>query len=227
MKALKTLLPAAVLAAGLAVAASANATVQIGYSVNGGSITTAATGANNASISGLTIGVFNVNDLSAVAFNNPLFLTSSAIDTDTTGAGFIDIFVTETGLANATDSGGSFRSGVTTNFLVGGVTLTSSTFASASNQLWTGTLLASHLFTGAGPESGSSVNGFVANGGTGFYSITEQYHLVSTGAGGGASSTISMLAVPEPATWGLMIMGFGGIGALVRGRRARPMAATA
>ncbi|MDB5425753.1 MAG: hypothetical protein JWQ29_3169 [Phenylobacterium sp.] len=28
--------------------------------------------------------------------------------------------------------------------------------------------------------------------------------------------------VPEPATWGLMILGFGGIGALARRRRARP-----
>ena len=31
-------------------------------------------------------------------------------------------------------------------------------------------------------------------------------------------------AVPEPATWGMMILGFGGIGALIRRRRATPAA---
>jgi hypothetical protein len=34
-------------------------------------------------------------------------------------------------------------------------------------------------------------------------------------------------AVPEPATWLMMILGFGGIGALIRRRRAMPVAATA
>ena len=33
-------------------------------------------------------------------------------------------------------------------------------------------------------------------------------------------------AVPEPATWGLMILGFGGVGAAIR-RRRRPLAAFA
>lgn len=33
------------------------------------------------------------------------------------------------------------------------------------------------------------------------------------------STTISALSVPEPATWGLMIVGFGGVGAVLRRRR--------
>jgi MSHA biogenesis protein MshQ len=33
------------------------------------------------------------------------------------------------------------------------------------------------------------------------------------------STTISAVAVPEPTTWGLMIIGFGGIGAVIRHRR--------
>jgi hypothetical protein len=34
-------------------------------------------------------------------------------------------------------------------------------------------------------------------------------------------------SVPEPASWALMILGFGGVGATLRRRRAQPMAATA
>jgi hypothetical protein len=34
-------------------------------------------------------------------------------------------------------------------------------------------------------------------------------------------------SVPEPATWAMMILGFGGVGALLRHRRPRPRAALA
>jgi len=53
----------------------------------------------------------------------------------------------------------------------------------------------------------------------------EQTLIVSgTSAGNGSySGTIAFAprAVPEPATWGLMILGFGGIGAMTRSRRRR------
>lgn len=56
--------------------------------------------------------------------------------------------------------------------------------------------------------------------------------LVISGSGGPAATfggTVSFVlrptsAIPEPATWGLMIVGFGGIGGLLRRRRA-PLAA--
>lgn len=47
-------------------------------------------------------------------------------------------------------------------------------------------------------------------------------HLIVTGDGvasAGWAGTASFVPVPEPATWGLMIMGFGGVGALLRNRR--------
>jgi hypothetical protein len=50
-------------------------------------------------------------------------------------------------------------------------------------------------------SSGKSLNNFAANGGGNF----------------------SFQAVPEPLTWGLMIMGFGGIGLTLRARRRRPL----
>jgi len=40
-----------------------------------------------------------------------------------------------------------------------------------------------------------------------------------------AHYTLDVLAVPEPASWGMMIGGFGMIGAAARRRRARPIAA--
>ena len=54
-----------------------------------------------------------------------------------------------------------------------------------------------------------------------------QQHLVvsgTTGASGAYAGTISFAAVPEPATWGLMIVGFGGIGGLLRSRRRQGLA---
>ena len=47
-------------------------------------------------------------------------------------------------------------------------------------------------------------------------------------ATGGVTGTVgggTLIAVPEPATWAMMITGFGGVGALLR--RRRTMAATA
>lgn len=52
-------------------------------------------------------------------------------------------------------------------------------------------------------------------------------HLVVTGTGGASASWSgvgSFAPVPEPATWGLMIVGFGGVGALLRSRRRQAVA---
>src|SRR5262249_53939375 len=47
------------------------------------------------------------------------------------------------------------------------------------------------------------------------FSLTERYHIVAKGAGSELSTitTSTNAGVPEPATWALMIAGFGGIGA--------------
>ncbi|HLZ75537.1 PEPxxWA-CTERM sorting domain-containing protein [Phenylobacterium sp.] len=54
-----------------------------------------------------------------------------------------------------------------------------------------------------GAHTGDALESFKANGGGNF----------------------SFLAVPEPATWGLMLVGFGGMGAMLRRRRATAVAA--
>ena len=65
---------------------------------------------------------------------------------------------------------------------------------------------------------------FNATIGAGPHSIHVHGNVVSTGSGQDAASysgtlNLSPVAVPEPATWGLMIMGFGGMGAVLRRRR--------
>ena len=60
--------------------------------------------------------------------------------------------------------------------------------------------------------------------GAGTHSINVHGAVLTTGAGQKAASysgtlNLSPVVVPEPATWGLMIMGFGGVGAMIRTRR--------
>lgn len=58
-----------------------------------------------------------------------------------------------------------------------------------------------------------TVNGY--SGGNGTYSGTLAFSLVPGGA------------VPEPASWALMLVGFGGVGAILRNQRRRPAMAVA
>jgi hypothetical protein len=44
-------------------------------------------------------------------------------------------------------------------------------------------------------------------------------HLKNFTAQSASGSFDAQIAVPEPATWGLMLVGFGGMGALLRNRR--------
>jgi len=53
-------------------------------------------------------------------------------------------------------------------------------------------------------------------GGTANYTVYDNVTFGSATPGGGG-------AVPEPATWAMMLVGFGAVGAAVRRRRRRPM----
>lgn len=60
--------------------------------------------------------------------------------------------------------------------------------------------------------------------GAGAHTITVKGNAFNTGAGPNAASysgtlNLASIGVPEPATWGLMIVGFGGVGAVLRRRR--------
>lgn len=54
---------------------------------------------------------------------------------------------------------------------------------------------------------------------TGPWSETVQYHLAFGGGNSGNfNGTANLTAVPEPATWGLMLLGFGAMGGMLRTR---------
>jgi hypothetical protein len=228
MKALKTLLATAAFGAAMAVAASASATVFIGVSTDdGATITLVATGATNAGVLGATYGAFTINNLSGTQGILPDLLNSNSLNTSSSLAGMLDIYVTDTDFAASTGANG-FISGFTSLPMPEGWSLTESTYVNAGNTTpysggigsssvagFQGTPMAAQTFTGLGSVSIGSLSPAV---GPGPYSITEQYHVVATGAGS-ANGTIDVFAIPEPTTWALMIVGFGGVGAMVRSRR--------
>jgi hypothetical protein len=226
MRTLRTLLPATALAAGLAVGASANATIFIGVSTdNGATITIVATDPTNtnAAVSGQAYGTFKINNISATGdVALPDLLSSNSLNTSSTSAGTLDVYILETDLLASSDTGG-FISSLTSNKLTGGLSVTESIFFDAldTSVVSAGVGEGSHLFT----TIGTSVISHAAHP-AGLYALTEQYHMVSTGSGT-ANSTIDVTSVPEPATWGLMLVGFGGLGAMLRSNRRRNVALTA
>jgi hypothetical protein len=222
MKALKTLLATAAFGSALAVSAAANATIFIGISHDGGLIQTVATDPTNtlASFSSLAaFGAFTVNDIGATGdLLLPDLLNSHSLNTSTSAAGgFLDVYVLETDLPAPTGANG-FISSMTSNVLTGGLTFTGSTFVDATNS---GVYAAGVNISGPTTftaDGGTAKIGSLTPVGPGSYSITEHYHIFAPGAGN-ANTTIDVFAIPEPTTWALMIMGFGGVGAMVRSRR--------
>jgi hypothetical protein len=72
-----------------------------------------------------------------------------------------------------------------------------------------------------------------ANGGPGSTSIATQYRsfptntLVENYNGDYIAANWSLTAVPEPATWAMMLIGFGAVGFMLRGSRQKSLASTA
>ena len=219
MKALNKFLCAAGAALAFAAAATAaDATVYIGVSTNGGaSITQVASGADSALYSG-SQGVFNINLVSGANGINPVLLGSTTNNTTSTGAGSIDIYVSGTDFSTTEQQ---FLSGFTTNFLPTGWTVTETNYVDTSNTLtWGGTVVGQTTFTGApGLQTASVFNPTVS----GPFSVTQRYTITATGSGQ-QLSTINLAAVPEPGVWALMLLGFGGVGAMLRTNRRRALA---
>jgi len=218
MKALKTLLPAAALAAGLAVAATANATIFIGVAVNGGAIQTVALDTTNTSAGVLNFSLdsFTINNISAIGPVLPVdLLSSQSLNTSSTTAGILDVFITETNVPANLVHGGLVSS-LTSNILPAGWSLSELTFLDFANTsvYGAGLLLAAHQFDSIGTSVIGATVQPVAS-----FALTEQYHIVSTGSGT-ANSTIDIASVPEPAAWALMILGFAGVGTNLRRRRS-------
>lgn len=85
-----------------------------------------------------------------------------------------------------------------------------------------------YVGTAAGGSAGVDIDPYLTNPGQTFsyVKVTDMNGLGAFNAGADidAIGAISTLAVPEPASWALMIMGFGMAGAVTRSRRRRALA---
>ena len=205
------LLAAASLIATAAVSVPANAAVFIGLQqagTNGGAITQVATGSNFAEFSG-SYGTFEINAASVSDGPLPDLLDGLAQNRNSGGTGgVIRVFITRTNILGTPTA---FKSAFTANNFTGGASATVESFYSASNQLWTGTLLATRSFTSGGFFE--QTNNVAPN--AGLYSLTTVF-TVNAPAVGGSRLTAVVTAVPEPATWAMMVGGFGLLGAASR-----------
>ncbi len=200
-----------VLGASLAWSNSSSAlTVYIGTS-NGGSPMLQASGSGFASINDLTVGTWTV---SAQAQGTPPLsqpdLNSTTLSATTTGAGTLDVFVSELGL---TAPPPDFLSSFTSNTLPSGRTLTESTYLSDCMSVCDTVapfvfqhLLSEATFTAGGFSQTSSATPSIVGP---LYELTQLYDFTATGADTGASGTIDMSATLLTAALPLFAGGLG------------------
>lgn len=207
------------LASGLAIAAAtpANATITIAYSINGGTtITQLATDATTPGSAGFVGNAdnyfFNVGGTGA-PITAPFDLLTQSINIQSAAArsSSLIVYVTDSNLT--TINGGTLMSSFTSNVLSQGTTARITSYYSPSNALYTGTQLQSFNYATIGGNMG--LNNVTA---AGPFSLTVRYD-IAFGPNGNFNGTGNITAVPEPATWGMMIMGFGLLGGVMRRRK--------
>jgi hypothetical protein len=193
--------------AAIALAPSANAAICIGVGFNGGAVTSVACDGGTGLVSyttnnGLGGYVYNVGASGYPVLTQPNLLTQSVniLSATTRATNVLNVYITETDLS-------SFNGGLLSTFTsntMSGTTAVISSYYSASNALWGGTLLQSSAFANPGVGGGGNVLNVA-----GLFSTTVRYDITFNGpAGSNFNGTANLAAVPEPATWGLMLLGF-------------------
>ncbi|MHA6724263.1 PEPxxWA-CTERM sorting domain-containing protein [Sphingomonas sp. RS2018] len=198
-------------------AAPANAAIFIGVSVNGGAIVQVATdGGSGTANYNTTAGNFTYN-VGATGFPilvSPNLLTQSVnIKNNNGNAQTVSVFITETDLSSFN---GSLTSAFTSNVPTNSSTVISS-YYSTGNALWGGTQLRSSTFNAAGTTTATDTLNL-----TGPFSATVRYDITfNSGRGGDFNGTANLnaTAVPEPATWGMLMVGFGAMGFAMRRKK--------
>jgi PEP-CTERM motif len=180
-----------------------------------------ATGDCTATLPSLTYGTFQsvtVTTTGTPPLTEPSLLTES-ISVSSAASGVLTIYVSELGQTAANFS--ALSSGFTSNLLLGNITsVVESTYVqncgsnpcTAADAFSTSDLLSTTTFTGIGS---TTITAPTPVGLTGPYVKTEVYVITATGAGA-ATDTINVVAVPEPATLGLLGTGIAGLGFLFR-----------
>ena len=165
----------------------------------------------------VTVGQWSIQGTATGTPPAPLgTLLSNTITFATQGAGSFIVWVTETGLTGPL-SPVNYTSKLTSNGFTGPLTATLETFLQSDNSNpgptvpETGMLLASQDFT----DIGTSVQSIAAITGAGPYSLTQEYLVTATDAGGADLTIITSAAVPEPGSlliFGSALLGLGGVG---------------
>jgi len=207
-------------AAAIALAPAANAGIFLGYSLDGVTINSLAD--LDPSVSNATgIGSAGGFDFTLSATGFPTLaspaLTSNTINakSENSKTNTLFLYVTQT---DNTAFTGDILSTFTSQLLAGGASsVTISSFYDTANGLFGGTQMASSTFT---TLDTSAINSAISAAAP--FSTTIRYQLTFTGAGTFNDSAQLAAAVPEPATWGLMLLGFGAMGGMLRTRRQAP-----
>lgn len=173
-------------------------------------------------INNQAFGIFNLNTLSinsATFLVPPGVLSTNTLDVDQATAGNHTLVLDIT--ANALSGPNALTAFLSTFSVSGqpaGWTIQAETLINGNQ------LALSNVFTGVS-DSGSSTN--LAFAGT-LFSAEAIYTITSSGVGQvNAGIDISVAAVPEPATWGMMLLGFAGLGFAFRNKLRQPVGAVA
>ena len=156
----------------------------------------------------------------------PAVLHTQTFQFNNNAGGFAStkVYITQTGI---TAPFKSFLSTFTGNAAKGfGGTITA--FVDTSNGLFTGGTAIGSINIAACAVASCAISGDATSGQFALpnapYSITHVYDVFTNNGGTSSPSAITNVAIPEPGTWALMIMGFGGAGAMLRRRRVAAVA---
>jgi len=209
-------------AAAAFIATPASASICIGIAVNGGAIANVGCDGGTGSVSYVNLAGpggynYNVGGNGFPGLSMPTLLTHTInIQQANAANAVIDVYLTQ---QNLTSLNSSLLSTFTSN-TIEGLTANITSYYSAANALWGGTQLQTAPFSGTGVFSGANAINVA-----GPWSETVRYSLNFTGGpGSNFNGTANLRAVPEPATWGMMLLGFAGIGMALRRRRQPALA---
>ena len=121
----------------------------------------------------------------------------------------LNLYITQTDMAAFN---GFLTSSFTSNTMSNASAVLSS-YYSASNALFGGTLLGSGTFNAPGVLSFANALNVAAP-----FSTTVRYDITFGPGSGNFNGTANVTAVPEPATWAMMLLGFGALGYAMRRR---------